>query len=70
MIQPYRSELYEYWHRTDYDHSAWFFGTGHLPRWFGYTAGFYLVSRYLTSAPHLKASRLANVHAEALKAFI
>jgi uncharacterized protein YjaZ len=70
IIQDYRSELYQTWHRTDYDHSAWFFGTGHLPRWFGYTAGFNLVSRYLKSAPHLKASMLANVNAEELKTFI
>jgi uncharacterized protein YjaZ len=59
-----------YWHRTDYDHNAWFFGTGDLPRWLGYTAGFNLISRYLASSPHLKASMLANINAEELKGFI
>ncbi|MDU7250486.1 MAG: DUF2268 domain-containing putative Zn-dependent protease, partial [Klebsiella pneumoniae] len=52
------------------DHNAWFFGTGNLPRWLGYTAGFNLISRYLASSPNLKASMLANINAEELKDFI
>lgn len=70
IIQSYSPQLYENWHRTDYDHNVWFFGTGDLPRWLGYTAGFSLVSRYFAESPCLKASMLANINAEELKAFI
>lgn len=70
IIQPYSPQLFENWHRTDYDHNAWFFGTGDLPRWLGYSAGFNLISRYLEAFPHLKASMLANLSAEELKVFI
>jgi uncharacterized protein YjaZ len=69
-VKPYYPLMLENWHRTDYDHNAWFFGTGDLPRWLGYTAGFNLISRYLASSPNLKASMLANINAEELKAFI
>ncbi|MCF6691893.1 peptidase [Raoultella terrigena] len=70
IVQPYTSLIHEHWNRTDYDHNRWFFGTGDLPRWLGYTAGFNLVSRYIETAPHLRASLLANINAEELKAFI
>lgn len=70
VIQPYSSHLLENWHRTDYDHNAWFFGTGDLPRWLGYTAGFRLISRYLVAFPHLKASLLVNINADELKVFL
>jgi uncharacterized protein YjaZ len=45
--------------RGDYDHSAWFFGTGRaLPRWAGYTIGYVLVRRYLSSHPSRTAADL------------
>nr|WP_253851964.1 DUF2268 domain-containing putative Zn-dependent protease [Pantoea sp. OXWO6B1] len=69
-VKPYCPLILENWHRTDYDHNTWFFGTGDLPRWLGYTAGFNLISRYLVAYPHLKVSMLANINAEELKAFI
>lgn len=69
-IQPYVPQLLANWHRSDYDHNAWFFGTGNLPRWLGYTAGFNLVSRYLATSPDFRASTRVNINAEALKAFI
>lgn len=70
IVKPYYPLMFEIWNHTDYDHNTWFFGTGDLPRWLGYTAGFNLISRYLASSPHLKASMLANIKAEELKAFI
>ena len=70
VIQPHLRQLREHWHRTDYDHSAWFYGTGSLPRWLGYTAGFNLVSGYLAAVPHQRASTLAAAEAEAFRAFI
>ena len=30
-----------------HDHSLWFFGTAHRPRWAGYALGYELVLRYL-----------------------
>ncbi|PLR30597.1 peptidase [Chimaeribacter californicus] len=70
LLQPHLRQLSENWHRTDYDHNAWFFGTHALPRWLGYTAGFNLVSAYLAAAPHQRASTLAATEAEAFRAFI
>lgn len=70
ILHSYNSELRKNWHRKDYDHSAWFFGTGDLPRWLGYSAGFSLVSKYLAAAPHLRASMLADINANELRAFL
>lgn len=70
ILQTYASEVQENWHRTDYDHSRWFFGTGDLPRWLGYSVGFDLISRYLTTAPHLRASMLAGMNAEDIRTLI
>lgn len=70
IIQPYNTKLYENWYRNDYNHNTWFFGTGELPRWLGYTSGFNLISRYLAASPYLKASMLANINAEELRAYL
>lgn len=70
IVLSYCQLLHENWHNKDYDHKRWFFGTGDLPRWLGYTTGFNLVSRYLETAPHLRASLLANINADDLRAFI
>lgn len=32
IIQSYSTKLFDNWHRTDYDHSIWFFGTGDIPQ--------------------------------------
>lgn len=36
--------------QTGYDHGEWFFGTGDVPRWWGYTMGYQLVGRWLDRA--------------------
>jgi hypothetical protein len=53
-----RREEQDLWKRAravlfarSYDHGSWFFGTGELPRWTGYTVGYDLVERYLRSNP-------------------
>ncbi len=69
-IKSYAPQMHDNWHRVNYDHNAWFFGAGELPRWLGYTAGFNLISRYLAASPQLKASMLANKNAEEFKDFI
>ncbi len=48
---------------TRYDHNAWFFGTGALPRWFGYTAGFRMVGRWLDGVPGIDAATWITIPA-------
>ena len=44
-----------------YDHAAWFFGRGDLPRWAGYGFGWRIAGRYLACSPDRRPSRLAGV---------
>ena len=53
----------QHWDDDGYDHMAWFFGTGDMPRWLGYSMGFNLVGAYLARHPEQTAANLA--HAEA-----
>jgi len=48
----------------DYDHLAWFFGTGDLPRWLGYTLGWEIVGHYLSAHKDARPSRLAGEAAD------
>jgi uncharacterized protein YjaZ len=50
----------------NYNHNDWFFGSTerNIPRWTGYSLGFYLVEKYLKTHPDQKASNLYNVEAE------
>lgn len=52
------------WERTDYNHDAWFFGRGDLPRWLGYSLGFRLVERFLSEHPNSRASNLVGAVAQ------
>ncbi len=49
---------------TAYDHAAWFFGSGDLPRWVGYTLGWEIVGDHLQSHPGATASGLAGAPAD------
>nr|WP_237461870.1 DUF2268 domain-containing putative Zn-dependent protease [Pluralibacter gergoviae] len=69
-VTPWLPSLSELWDSRDYDHNAWFFGTGSLPRWLGYSAGFQLLSRYFAASPHQRASLLAGEGAEAFREFV
>ncbi|MGK8934697.1 DUF2268 domain-containing putative Zn-dependent protease [Pluralibacter gergoviae] len=69
-VTPWLPSLSELWDSRDYDHNAWFFGTGSLPRWLGYSAGFQLLSRYFAANPHQRASLLAGEGAEAFREFV
>ena len=42
----YLALVLENWHKG-YDHTAWFFGTGSLPRWLGYRLGYRIVGAYV-----------------------
>ncbi|MGI9503926.1 MAG: DUF2268 domain-containing putative Zn-dependent protease, partial [Geminicoccaceae bacterium] len=47
-----------------YDHHAWFFGTGDLPCWLGYTLGWEIVGHYLRVHEDARPSRLAGATAD------
>lgn len=70
IVSPHLQPLAERWQQTDYDHPAWFFGTSHLPRWLGYSAGFNAVANYLAAKPELKASMLAHLEDKVVRDFI
>lgn len=50
---------------TKYDHGRWFFGTGDLPRWAGYTLGYQIVGTYLKKYPDQTAASLVSTPAKA-----
>lgn len=54
----------EYWNES-YDHNAWFFGSQarNIPRWAGYSLGFWLVGEYLKKTG-LKARDLCDTPAK------
>ena len=52
---------------TTYNHAAWFFGTGNVPNWAGYTIGFRLVGDYLAANPESTAASLVNLGADAFR---
>lgn len=45
----------------DYDHAAWFFGTGKLPRWAGYTVGYHLARLYGRTNPEIAMTGMVDV---------
>jgi hypothetical protein len=54
---------------SDYDHAAWFFGAGPLPRWAGYSLGFRIVGDHVaaicgSSAHSLASAAAADFHHE------
>jgi len=48
---------------TDYDHSTWFFGSGSLPRWFGYSLGYEMVGSWQRQMAEIDAQKWVNVSA-------
>lgn len=66
-VRSHTARAAQEWDRTNYDHEAWFFGRGDLPRWLGYALGFRLVERFLSDHPGDKASNLAELEAQAFR---
>lgn len=50
-----------------YDYYAWFFGSGDLPKWTGYSLGYFLVAEYIIKHPSQTAASLVG---ESSKSFI
>lgn len=46
------------WQQRGYDHDAWFFGRGSIPRWTGYAIGWRLVLDYQARNPNARAGAL------------
>lgn len=51
---------------VDYDHPAWFFGQGSLPRWVGYALGWRLIATYLERHPEETAASLVSAGASGI----
>jgi hypothetical protein len=66
QIQIYLEKAKNEYNNRMYNHRAWFFGKGDtdIPRWTGYSLGFYLVKKFLKNNPTKKASQLYSVKAE------
>lgn len=62
-IEEYLETAKEEFSSRDFDYGKWFFGSGYIPRWTGYSLGFYLVGNYLKEN-NKKASEVTNQKAE------
>jgi len=51
---------------TNYDHRAWFYGSGPHPRWLGYTLGYQIVGHWLAKTGKIDASTWVNVPAQTI----
>ncbi|MCP1572309.1 uncharacterized protein YjaZ [Herbaspirillum rubrisubalbicans] len=67
-IQNYLLLAGQQWNRSDYDHGAWFFGNGELPRWLGYSLGYQIVHQYSMMRQHMKASAMVTTDAGEFRA--
>lgn len=67
QLATWTSRAREQWFDAGYDHSAWFFGTGEIPRWAGYTIGFRMTGEFLAAAPSRRAS---TSYAEPASSFV
>lgn len=65
QIRYYLKKAKKEFNNKKYDYSAWFFGGSKesIPRWTGYSLGFYLVDEYLKKHPHKKPSHIYNLKA-------
>jgi hypothetical protein len=63
VCEAWRQRAYTAFNDPDYDHTAWFFGTGDMPKWLGYTLGKRVVDRFLECHPKATALDLAHMEA-------
>lgn len=62
-VRPFLQNARDQWDAQPYDHGAWFFGMSEQPRWLGYSPGFRIVGRHLSTHGGT-ASGLASADAE------
>ncbi|WP_395662863.1 DUF2268 domain-containing putative Zn-dependent protease [Aestuariivirga sp.] len=70
VCEAWRGEALAGFDDAAYDHAAWFFGTGDMPNWLGYTLGRRIVDRYLQSHPQATALSLAHMEAVVFRAML
>lgn len=63
-IEKFLEKSREQFDNPNYKHYAWFYGSDDIPRWTGYSLGFYLVERYLKSHPNETAASLYKTKAQ------
>ncbi len=66
-IRAHISHAAQHWNDHSYDHAAWFFGSGDLPRWLGYSLGTALVAHHITLHPGTDAANLAHAPADTFR---
>lgn len=64
QLTHYLEEARSVWNDHQYDHAAWFFGSGQIPRWTGYALGFKLVGDYVHRTGEQDAKALVGLSAE------
>jgi hypothetical protein len=64
VCEAWRGDALAGFEDADYDHDAWFFGTGQQPNWLGYTLGRRMVDRVLARHPQDTALSLAAADAQ------
>ena len=64
ILTPFIERAKEQWSQPWYDHNAWFFGTGDMPRWCGYSLGFMLIQAWLREHPQQSAASLVFTQAD------
>lgn len=69
-VRAYVAPAAESWREAHYDHDAWFFGAGDMPRWIGYSLGFRIVSCFLSVNADRKASDLAHADPAMFREFL
>lgn len=69
-VRAHAAEAAGKWEASDYNHDAWFYGGGALPRWIGYSLGFRIVARFLSANPDRKPSGLAHADPAAFRPFL
>jgi hypothetical protein len=68
VCEAWRRAAFAGFDDADYDHDAWFFGTGEMPNWLGYTLGRRMVDRILAARPQDTALGLAHADAGQFRA--
>ncbi len=59
-IHLYLKKAKSMFNSTEYNHAEWFFGTDKIPKWTGYSLGYYIIDKYLKLNPTKKPSTIYN----------
>ena len=66
-IDTWLRKASEQFNDRNYNHQGWFFGnSAGIPKWTGYSLGYFLVNQYLAKNPHFTASQIVNTPANTI----